>query len=354
MTGNPFEMNFVPMGMDSLTLEREQQERKKAFSRIGLALLTLMLVTVVMQYAIYGFAFFISSEVTTYWWFDWVLSLVPLYGFGLPIFMLVLRTLEKGEHCSTYMFRGMTPAKPQFKFYHFLLLTVVGFGLMYIGSIVGTILMTVMSALVGYDYQNALSSIVDNSPTWMVFIGTVLIAPIGEEFLFRKLLIDRTRKYGDVASILVSAIAFGLFHGNFFQFFYALFLGAVLAYMYTWTGKLWWSIGLHMFINLMGSIVMPGIIEKFPLEGDMTTDPRLLLNYLVVLGVELVIFGLIIGAIVAIVCLFCMRKVYVGKGTHGLQLPQRIRSATVIGNVGMIIALVAYVLLLLTSLIPLA
>lgn len=57
----------------------------------------------------------------------------------------------------------------------------------------------------------------------------VVMAPICEEILFRKILIDRIRLYGDKAAILVSSVVFGLSHGNFYQFFYAFGIGLVLA-----------------------------------------------------------------------------------------------------------------------------
>jgi membrane protease YdiL (CAAX protease family) len=44
-------------------------------------------------------------------------------------------------------------------------------------------------------------------------------------------------------------------HGNLSQFFYAFGLGLLLGYVYARTGKLRYSIGLHMIINFMGSFV---------------------------------------------------------------------------------------------------
>ncbi len=65
--------------------------------------------------------------------------------------------------------------------------------------------------------------------TWSIFVTMVVMAPICEEILFRKILIDRIRLYGDKAAILVSSVVFGLSHGNFYQFFYAFGIGLVLA-----------------------------------------------------------------------------------------------------------------------------
>ena len=65
----------------------------------------------------------------------------------------------------------------------------------------------------------------------------VIVGPIFEEWLFRKQLIDHTRKYGEKTAILLSGLAFGLFHMNLFQFFYAFLLGLMFGYVYTRTSS---------------------------------------------------------------------------------------------------------------------
>ena len=351
MTGEPMYPyeNNTQVSQDYVQALRE---RKRLFSRIGISLSVLLAVTFVMQYVMYFLALWLLPTIANAWWFQWVLSFVPLYGVGLPAFLLSFTGIKKALPCDTYVSQGITLPKPRFGILHFLLMVVIGFGLLYIGNFIGTISMSVLSTVTGYDYQNALVSMVDNSPTWMVFLGTVILAPIGEEFLFRKLLIDRTRGLGDIASILISATFFGLFHGNFFQFFYAFLLGVVLAYMYTWSGKIWWSVGLHMFINLMGGVVMPWLVGQLNLEGDPMADPSLILDFLLALGLELMIAGLIFAAVVAIICLFLMKKVYLGKGNQSIVFTSDDSLLSAIFNVGMILAVLLYGAVMLLSLIP--
>lgn len=87
----------------------------------------------------------------------------------------------------------------------------------------------------------------------MTFVIAVLIAPTAEELLFRKLLTERIVKYGELAAVLASGLFFGLFHGNLNQFSYAFLLGLFLGFIYVKTGKLRYTIGLHMAINFIGS-----------------------------------------------------------------------------------------------------
>ena len=77
----------------------------------------------------------------------------------------------------------------------------------------------------------------------------VILGPIFEEWMFRKQLIDHTRKYGEKTAILLSGLAFGLFHMNLFQFFYAFLLGVMFGYIYMRTSKLRYSTAMHMIIK---------------------------------------------------------------------------------------------------------
>ena len=88
----------------------------------------------------------------------------------------------------------------------------------------------------------------------------VVLSPIIEELLFRKILLDRVRIYGDKVAIIFTAIAFGFYHGNLSQLFYAVGLGIILAYIVLKTNQLKYSIGIHMFVNAMGSLILPMLI----------------------------------------------------------------------------------------------
>ena len=77
-----------------------------------------------------------------------------------------------------------------------------------------------------------------------------MAAPVFEELIFRKLLLDRLRPFGDRCAILLCGVAFGLYHVNLGQFFYAAALGMVLAGIVLKTGKIWHSMVCHAALNL--------------------------------------------------------------------------------------------------------
>jgi len=82
-----------------------------------------------------------------------------------------------------------------------------------------------------------------------------ILAPIFEELIFRKILIDRLSYYSKYMAVLVSGVAFGLFHGNFQQCFFAMGLGWFFGYIYTKTGNIKYTIAHHMIVNMTTSII---------------------------------------------------------------------------------------------------
>ena len=85
---------------------------------------------------------------------------------------------------------------------------------------------------------------------------TVVLAPVLEELIFRKLMLDRIRNYGEKTAIVFSALCFGLFHGNLTQFLYAFTVGLSLGYVYCKTGKVLYTMILHALLNLFSSLIM--------------------------------------------------------------------------------------------------
>jgi len=87
-----------------------------------------------------------------------------------------------------------------------------------------------------------------NQSTVSMIMYTCIIAPIVEEFIYRGAVLRSLEKYGRWFAILVSAILFGLMHGNFYQIFMAVGVGIILGYLTTeYSIKL--TILLHIFNN---------------------------------------------------------------------------------------------------------
>ncbi len=305
---------------------------KQTYSKLGLAVLFLSVATIVMQIVMSYLLVWAMPDAIYAWWVNWILSFVPLYGIGLPIFYLLICRLPIAPHNRYYVTGGVVSQKPRFPVTTWLLLLVLGFGGVYVGNIIGNMLMSMFSAVVGIDYSNAVDSMVSESPILVTAIATCVLAPIGEEFIFRKLLIDRARRYGDTTAILFSGLLFGLFHGNLFQFFYAAMLGILLAYIYTRTDNIWWCVGMHAVINFVGGVAVPALSQYVPAElGKDVTITQML----VLLGLMVWSYGCIAAAIV--IFIKRLRRRVLAPATDLTPTRRVFRQA--IGNPGMITAI---------------
>lgn len=78
--------------------------------------------------------------------------------------------------------------------------------------------------------------------------------------MFRGVMLNKLKRYGYKVAIITTAILFGLFHANFSQFFYAVALGMIFAYVALKTGTIKYSIILHIVVNIMGGVILPAAI----------------------------------------------------------------------------------------------
>ncbi|MCD7920778.1 MAG: CPBP family intramembrane metalloprotease [Clostridiales bacterium] len=127
-------------------------------------------------------------------------------------------------------------------------------GTLYLFAYVTSGLIAVIEALSGVETSNILDSL-DGIPLGLYAFTTVVVAPICEEFLFRRLFLNRCRALGEVSAILLSATGFALMHQNFYQLLYAFALGVVLGSVAILTGRLRECILLHACTNAVSVLL---------------------------------------------------------------------------------------------------
>jgi|GEM_PF-136196 len=82
------------------------------------------------------------------------------------------------------------------------------------------------------------------------FVGTVLIAPAGEEILFRGVLYPwAKRKFSQSAALWGTALLFGFIHVNLSSFIPLTLLAVILVLLYEYTGNLLAPIAVHCVFN---------------------------------------------------------------------------------------------------------
>lgn len=224
---------------------------KQRFSRIGFCYFTLMLLLQLLgagtQTLLYTFgpASLMDNE-----WVSWLSSYGPLYLIGVPVFFWMLRRLVPDG--------GAQPGNDRFSAGRWVRLVVLIFGLTYLCNYASLLLTWVFTGKLA----NALDMTMAGNSWLSNLVFAVIVAPIGEEFLFRWVLWRKMGQYGDKAYILLGGIIFALFHGNLSQLLYAFVIGVVLCWVYARTGKLAYTIALHVGINLVGMVLAPLALQN--------------------------------------------------------------------------------------------
>ena len=331
---------------DSLITERDFKADKRVFSKIGAGFALFTVVTTVAAIVIQIIALLISKEFATSTFFKNLITPLSMYLFALPFLLIVLS-----------MCPSEPPKKAKFGFGKWCLFLIVAFGAMMWGSEIGNGLMKGISSIVGVDYGNALESLVDNDELWISMIFMVIVAPIGEELVFRKLIIDRTHKYGAFVAVGLSALIFGLTHGNFYQFFYCLFVGIILGYVYYVSGNIILSIALHASLNFVGTVVVSLLIPTANALATIDTNNMQAVTEFVsknALGFTgLVIYTAFMYS--AKICAIVLPLIFFKKlktPTCELAIPNNKIFSTTMLNVGMITLMAIYVFEFAINLLP--
>lgn len=216
------------------------RELRPYYSMAALALLAYTALSQIVQnicllpYYLGYEAFFFSD------WYYYLLDAIVFYPAGILVFCLMLRSFPTPR-----LVRGPKP-----DLWQVLSGAGVGLGVLYAASYVTQLL------LAGTDTFDYAAEAIAEEPLFFSLLCSVLLAPIFEELIFRKLLLDRLLFLGDWSALLLSSLFFGLFHTNLYQFLYAAAVGMVLGYIRIMTGSMKWNILLHMFINLYCGVLV--------------------------------------------------------------------------------------------------
>ena len=180
---------------------------------------------------------------------NWVQMLVldgSQYLLGLPLFLLIFRTIQSeppvlekhklslGKMCS-YI--------------------VLSWGMAYMFSTVGNLINHMFAAFKGSNVTNVVEQGLSGYNTLQIFIMMVILAPILEEFIFRRCVYRCVGQYGEKTYILTSSFLFMLVHANVVQYPYSFVIGILLAWVYLRSGSLIYPILIHASVNFVGGVL---------------------------------------------------------------------------------------------------
>lgn len=92
---------------------------------------------------------------------------------------------------------------------------------------------------------------VTDDPMVLALYGVVivLIPPLVEEMLFRGMILQSLKRFGNGFAVVASALLFGFYHANFAQSLFAVICGLAMGFVVIRTGSLLPSILIHMLNN---------------------------------------------------------------------------------------------------------
>lgn len=244
---------------------------------------------------------------------DWVTLLsVFASGIGLAVSLPLMRKVLK--------YRSCTPVRRQpLSAPLFLLVILAAYGLWGVGVYAGNFI-----EFLGYPLSSSSLMMPDSDTgillTLLPLLYAVFGAPVFEELVFRKTLLTVLHPYGEKCAALVTALLFGLIHGNSGQFTLAFLLGLLFAAVYLKTGNILYTMTLHFIINLTASV------------------PEFLLYFGIDAGSVFTFCVLPVLTVAGLVALFCVWK----KGLFRLSVSfEEHPNRAMFRNPGMLIAVIA-------------
>lgn len=309
---------------------------KKHFSSLGLMYFFGALIIIGVQVAVSMLVLAFAPSLLDNPNLSLLVSMLPTYAIAFPLTSLLIRqvpSVQMKKH-------NMKPTQLLGAF-------AISYALMYLSNLAGQFFTNIIGIIKGSPVDDAIADLVSELNPLTAFFVMVLLAPALEEWIFRKLLVDRTIRYGEGTAIFLSGLMFGLFHGNLNQFVYTFLVGAFWAFIYVKTGRLRYTIYLHMALNFMGSIGSLFFLDAIStLEGGSSAMNGfhfllgMLLPLAIVIPYLIVVFGLVISGIVLLVTNWKRFRLIPAE----LFIPKEKRFSVIFLNAGMILYVLFWII----------
>ena len=309
---------------------------KKHFSSLGLMYFLGALIIIGVQVAVSMLVLAFAPSLLDNPNLSLLVSMLPTYAIAFPLTSLLIHQVP-GVQMKKH---DMTPTQLLGAF-------AISYALMYLSNLAGQFFTNIIGIIKGSPVDDAIADLVSELNPLTAFFVMVLLAPALEEWIFRKLLVDRTIRYGEGTAIFLSGLMFGLFHGNLNQFVYTFLVGAFWAFIYVKTGRLRYTIYLHMALNFMGSVgslFFLGAISTLEGGSSAMNGFHFLLGMLIPLAIVIpyliVVFGLVISGIVLLVTNWKRFRLISAE----LFIPKEKRFSVIFLNAGMILYVLFWII----------
>ena len=173
-------------------------------------------------------------------------QLLSAVMFTLPFFVVLLG-------CNKRLLEVASFKKPDKEF--LIPIILISLGLCAFANMAGTFILNLLAQF-GIYVSNPMIEEPDGIfGKFLVFAGACIIAPLAEEFAMRGVVMGTLRKFGDGFAICISALLFGLMHGNLAQMPFAFIVGLALGFAVIKTGSLWTGVLIHFINNFLATVL---------------------------------------------------------------------------------------------------
>lgn len=312
-------------------METRRSNLKQTSTLIGIILTATMAIAFFTNNAILYLVGIWAPQLLNEPWFALTVNAIGLYVIGFTLFSALMKKVpsyNEDEETNEYTIAKMQENESnnievkKYSIKEIIFLMFISLAALYASNMITVAINTLIALLKGTDVINPLQTIISTSSLVYTFIYVCIVAPVVEELMFRKILLNKLLPYGKKLSIVVSAFAFGLFHGNLYQILYAFIIGLILAHITISARTIKYSIILHIIINTLGSVVLPSLV----LNG---TEAAALLAVLI----------LFVCMVTGIVLFITKRKVLFPKLEEEIELDQQgaVKISTSLLSTGMIV-----------------
>lgn len=308
-------------------------QAKKNFSRIGWAFAAVTILIDLVQMGLVWVLERTAPQVLYSFNGRLAISVASMYLISFPLLFLLLKKWVPAERIER---RPMKAGQ-------YVLSVIICFGLAYGANIVGNILTSLIGSAQEHAVQNPMQVTVSYLSPWTILLYMVICAPILEELIFRKLIVDRAVRYGQGVAVVVSGLMFGLFHGNLNQFAYAAAIGMFLAFLYVKTGNIKITISLHMLINFVGGFLSTQLLKSIDMSVLYEEDYDIILNsvqehlfaWLMLMLFALFVIVMLVGGLILLIVSAVKKKFACEDGS--VYIPKQLRLNLALANSGMLI-----------------
>ncbi len=254
-----FDPNFVSYDDTYIKRKQEKMAVKKTAGFVGVTFIILMVLPFILSSMLTNLlrAFGLSAIEAAQIFEDPMFLMVAQIFMSVVIFILPLWVIIYGEHLKLTQIVSFKKPKKEF----FLPIILLCIGISAFANIITNFLTNLFNAFglpvapPDFDTPKGVLGFI------VSFLAIAITPALIEEFAFRGVVLGSLKKHGKGFAIGVSAILFGMMHGNLSQLPFAFILGIAIGFAVVKTDSIWTGVIIH-FINNGVSVILDGIMSK--------------------------------------------------------------------------------------------